>query len=425
MKLFKKSMYILLGSALLAGCGSNDSETDGSLSGEADSEITTVSLAFWNQNQEPVLREILDNFEDENPNIKVEFEITPNPQYWTRLEAAASGEVMPDIVWMNGPNFVQYAANEIIEPIDSYLKDSEIDLNNYPDSLLELYTYDDELYGIPKDWDTTSLWYNKNIFDDAGVSYPEDDWTWEEMIEAAEAITDVDNDIYGVSANIQTQEGIYNQIFQNKGFVINEDRTKSGYSDSNTIEAFEKHVDLIKKGLSPDLNVQSESSARDLFASGRLGMAYLASWNIPVLMESEVSDHIDLVEMPSMKEKGAVIHGLIYALSASSTNKEEAAAVIKYLGSEEANKVWAESGVIIPGHEGMLNTWVESYPELNLEAYVNSLEYSHPFPVSENTSKWNDYESQAINDIYSLDTNISERLNTLAEQMNKALEEEK
>jgi multiple sugar transport system substrate-binding protein len=423
MTIFKKGIIMLTGILLLSGCGNNESENE-SADNSSNSDTTTVSLAFWNQNQEPVLREVLDDFEEQNPDIEVELELTPNPQYWTRLEAAVSGNVMADIVWMNGPNFIQYASNDIIEPIEPYLEDSEINLEDYPESLRNLYTYEDELYGLPKDWDTTALWYNEEIFDNAGVEYPQDDWTWDDMRTAAEQITDPENNIYGVSANIQTQEGIYNQIFQNNGFVINENATQSGYDDPNTIEAFELHVDLIEDGLSPDLGLQSETSARDLFASGNLGMAYLASWNIPVLVESDISDHINLVEMPAIEEKGAVIHGLIYALNSQSQNKEEAARVIKYLGSEEANVTWAESGIVIPGYEDVLDIWLESFPELNLNAYVNSLDYSHPFPVSANTSRWNDYEEQAINDIYSGNTDIEERLNQLAEQMNEALANE-
>lgn len=421
MNFFKRGLTVLAGASLLVGCA-NDSENAAEENG--NDEVITVSLAFWNQNQEEVLREVLDNFEAQNSNIKVELELTPNPQYWTRLEAAASGNVLPDIMWMNGPNFQQYASNGIIEPIEPYLDESDIDLNNYTDSLLDLYTYNDELYGIPKDWDTTALWYNKEIFDNAGVNYPQDDWTWEDLVDAAETISDPENNIYGVDASNQTQEGIYNQIFQNQGFVISEDGTTSGYDDPNTIEAFEKHVALIEDGLSPSLDMMAETSPRDLFASGNLGMAYLASWNLPVLIESEISDHIDLVEMPAIKEKGAVIHGLIYALSSQSDNKEEAAEVIKYLGSEEANMIWAESGIVIPGHEGVLETWIEALPNYNVEAYVNSLEYSHPFPVSENTSRWNDYETQAITDIYSLNADIEERLQQLADEMNEALANE-
>lgn len=423
---FFRITSMLIASALLVGCGNDDAEESGGDSDNGSSgDVTTVTLALWDQNQEPVLREILDEFEEENPHINVEFELTAFGQYWTRLEAAVSGEVMPDIVWMNGPNFISYASNGIITPIDPYLEDGDIDFSNYPDSLVELYTYEDELYGLPKDWDTTAVWYNKDMFDDAGIDYPEDDWTWDEMIEMAESLTDVDNNVYGIAGNISTQEGIYNQIFQNDGFVISDDLMESGYDDPNTIEAFKYHVELHEKGISPSIDVLSETGPRDLFTSERLAMAYLASWNIPVILDSDIADSVNVVEMPKLDRQGAVVHGLTYALSSNSEHKEEAAEVIKYLASEDANVKWAESGVVIPAYENVLDIWINSNTEVNLGAYVNALDYSSPYPISMNTSTWNDYEQQAINDIYSLNVDIEDRLNELADQMNEALEQEK
>lgn len=422
-KSMKKILMLtsLLSATLLAACGNNDS-SEGS-SDSVNAEKTVVTLALWNKNQEPVLRDVLDKFEEQNENITVELQLTPNPQYWTKLEAAASGSQMPDIVWMNGPNFINYASNGIIEPITSYLESSDIDLANYPESLVDLYTHEGELYGIPKDWDTTALWYNKDLFDTAGLDYPTDEWTFDEMKAAAEQLTDPSKGIYGVSANYMTQEGIYDIIPQNGGYVISEDRTESGYDKPEAIEGVEKYVALIEEGISPDLATQTDTGPRDLFSAGKLGMVYSASWNIPVYVENETLN-ADLVEVPSMKQKATAIHGLIYALNAKSEQKDEAWKVIEYLASEEANQIWAESGVVIPGHQGALDTWLESRPDLNLEAYVNSLEYSVPFPISKNSSVWNDYESEAITKIYSLEVSVEDGLKELAEKMNAALEKE-
>src|SRR5699024_4100454 len=133
--------------------------TDTQASDESESvEEVTIDIAIWDSNQEPVLREILDNFEAENEDIKVQIQLTPFGQYWTKLEAAATGGDLADVVWMNGPNFELYAGNGIIEPLTSYLEDSDLNLDDYPDGLVDLYNFNGDQYGIPKDWDTSALW---------------------------------------------------------------------------------------------------------------------------------------------------------------------------------------------------------------------------------------------------------------------------
>src|SRR5699024_4478327 len=110
-----------------------------------------------------------DKFEEENPNIKIDLQLTPFSQYWTKLEAAATGEVLPDIFWINGPNIVKYASNDMLYPLDKLVERDKFNLNEFPESLVNLYTIDEKLYIIPKDWDLTALWYNKKYFDEKGL----------------------------------------------------------------------------------------------------------------------------------------------------------------------------------------------------------------------------------------------------------------
>lgn len=418
--------FVSVAAILLGACADNNTDagtTDTQASDESESvEEVTIDIAIWDSNQEPVLREILDNFEAENEDIKVQIQLTPFGQYWTKLEAAATGGDLADVVWMNGPNFELYAGNGIIEPLTSYLEDSDLNLDDYPDGLVDLYNFNGDQYGIPKDWDTSALWYNKELFDAAGVDYPTDDWTFEDMRAAAEEITDPDAGIYGVSANAMTQEGMYEHIIQNGGYIINEDSTESGYDKPEAIEAVEQQVALIEDGLSPDLAVQNDTSAFQLFGAEKLAMVQTASYRIPEFLSNEnLEGKIDLVEVPAMKQKGTVIHGLAHVMSANSEYKDQAFRLINYLGSEEANRIWAESGVVIPAYEDVLDIWIDSQPDLNYQAYVNSLEYAAPYPASANTSRWNEYENEAIRDMYSGDVPVADALENLANQMNEAL----
>lgn len=410
-------MCILLLASVLVGCGGNTNK------GNNDEVI--LKFGLWDKYQEPILREIADKYEAENPNVKIEIELTPFSQYWTKLETAATGGVLPDIFWINGPNIVKYASNDIILSIDEQVKEDNMDLSQYPEGLIDLYTVEGKLYGIPKDWDLTALWYNKEIFDANGVEYPTDKWNWDDMVKAARQLTDKSEGIYGIAARPMTQEGIYDTIPQSGGYIISEDRTKSGYDTKEAIKGTQVWLDLIEKGLSPTLEELTDTNGVEMFKSGKLAMVYAASWNVPVFMDNEnIKDVIDLVEMPIIKERAATIHGLSNVIAANTKHPEEAWDFVKYLGGKEANEVWAKSGAVIPARKDVLDIWAASNENINLNAFIKGLDYSVMYPVSKNTARWNDMENEYIKKMWNGDLTAEEALKSLAEEMNRLLEQE-
>ncbi|MFD3126670.1 extracellular solute-binding protein, partial [Streptococcus agalactiae] len=130
-----------------------------------------------------------------------------------------------------------YGANKMLLSLDDYIKKSkEVKLSNYPKGLTKIYNIKGEQYAIPKDYDTIGLWYNKKMFDAAGVSYPDETWDWNKLKEAAKKLTKPDGSQYGFLAPLHNQEGYYNFVYQNGGTIITKDK-KSGYDDPKTGEA--------------------------------------------------------------------------------------------------------------------------------------------------------------------------------------------
>lgn len=420
---FKRSLIFALALVVslvaLTGCGggSDDAGKDGD---------TVLTVAMWDKHQEPVLREIADKYEADNPGVKIDIQLTPWDQYWTKLETAATGGVLPDIFMMNGPNIVKYAEGDMILPIDDRVEADNVDLSLYPQGLIDLYTVDGKLYGMPKDWDLTALWYNKQLFDEKGVDYPNGDWTWDDMVEAARKLTDKEEGIYGTAARLDDhQVGIYNTIPQSGGFIISEDRKTSGYDTPQAAKGVQIWLDLIEEGLAPTIEQQADTSALDLFKAGKVAMMFGASWDVPGFMDNEaIRDHVDIEVMPLIEERAAVIHGLIYAIANQSDHHDAAWDFVKYLGGEEANKAWAESGTVIPAREDVLDIWEKSHPNLNLHAFVESLDYSIGYPTSKDTAKWNDQETELIKLAWNGDISVEEALKQLADKMNEFLEQE-
>src|SRR5690242_2270095 len=108
-KLLSLSSVVLLLVLAFAACGSG---------GASSGQSVTLRYSIWDKNQAPALEQIVTEFKKTNPTIDVKVEVTPFAQYWTKLETAATGGSAADVFWMNGPNFIKYASNNIIMPLD-------------------------------------------------------------------------------------------------------------------------------------------------------------------------------------------------------------------------------------------------------------------------------------------------------------------
>lgn len=423
MNIFKKASMILLAGLMLTSCGSNNDSNGNTQTADGKQ---TVRFAMWDKNQEKIMKEIADKYMAEHEDVDVQVELGTYKDHFTKLETQSQGDVMPDIFFMNAPNFLKFASNDVLEPLDDIISEKNINMDDFPDALKDMYKYEDHQYGIPKDWDLGALWYNKEIFDEAGVDYPTNDWTWNDMVEAARKIKESNIEgVWPMAAPADTQTIVYDTIPQAGGYVINEEKTKSGYDSPEAIEGVKVWVDLIEEELSPNLQTLEDTKPVELFKAGKLAMVIEATWNVPEFMQDDnIKDKIDIVQYPYVKERAVTIHGLSYCMPKSSADNEAAKDFLAYLASPEINDLWAESGTVIPANENSLDKWLNSYPDVNLKAFTDQLQYSHIYPYSKNTSVWNAYEAEELKLIWSGSKTVEEGLKDLATQMNEALDSE-
>ncbi|MDF2964365.1 MAG: putative transporter substrate binding protein [Paenibacillus sp.] len=422
----------------LSACSGGVADTGNSSAGNAGKEKmggnesasakpVTIRYGLWNKDQEPAMKEIAKKFQETHPNITVLVEVTPFDQYWQKLQAAASAsDGMPDVFWMNGPNFAKYASNGILQPISEQIKKDGIDVNNYPKSLVDLYSLNGTNYGIPKDYDTIGLWYNKKMFDDAGLKYPDETWDWNKLTEAAKKLTDPAKGIYGFGAQMINQEGFYNTILSNGGFVISPDMKTSGYDKPEAIEALKFWTDMISvHKASPTQAQMVETPALTMFQSGKMAMMFGGSWRQIAFSKNEYAkDKVDVALLPKGKERVGVIHGLANVMFAKTTHPKEAWQFLKFLGSKEAAEIQAKTGAVIPAFKGTQEIWVKSNTNFKLQNFIEMEKYSKPYPVSKDTSKWQDLEKTQLTKAWFGEAKIEDAAKAVAKQMNEFLSKE-
>jgi len=242
--------------------------------GENNSDVT-LSVSIWDTNQEPGLEEIMADFTKET-GIKTKITVVRWADYWTAMEAAAQGGSLPDVFWMHSNESERYMSNGMLLDLTDYIKNSEvIKKEYYPTDIWSLYGYEGKDYAVPKDIDTIALWYNKKMFDEAGLAYPTADWTWDDLTEAARKLKKPDGSQYGFCLKPNNdQAGYYNMILDRGGYILNDDKTKSGYDDPKSIEAMQILETWIKEDLIPSAETMSENSEDVLFQSGKVAMIY-------------------------------------------------------------------------------------------------------------------------------------------------------
>lgn len=404
-------------------------ESTGKSDAKSDASGAELSVTIWDNNQEPGIKEILADFTKET-GIQTKISVVKWNEYWTMLEAGAQGGSLPDVFWMHSNESERYMSNDMLLDLTDKIKESEkIKVENYPEDIWGLYTYKDHYYAVPKDVDTIALWYNKKLFDEAGLAYPTADWTWDDLTEAAKKLTKPDGSQYGLALKMDNnQAGYYNLVYDKGGYIINEDKTKSGWDDPKTIEGMNILAGWLKDGVIPSAQTQTENGEDVLLQSGKVAMALQGSWMVAAYRDNEyTAENCDIVELPKDAVTGrrvSIYNGLGWVAAKNGKHTEEAWKLIEYLGSEEAQRKQAELGITMSAYKGTSDAWAKS-AKFNLQAYLNMMDDMVIRPYSKSTVTWETADNEIITKVYTGELTMEEACKQMAEQMNEKLAEEK
>lgn len=404
---------------------SSSSETGESSETTADEEPVTITYAVWAGTQTPAMQAIVDAFEKENSNITVKLQELPWPQYWSTLQTGAQGGTVPDAFWMLAQQIRPYAAGGQLLDISDAIKSEGIDLGAYPKAVLDLYDQGDgKLYGLPKDFDTNGVWYNKDLFDAAGIAYPSADWTWDDFRKTAKELTR--DGVWGVAAPIDYQSGYYNTIFQAGGKVISDDGTKAEIDSPEAVKGLQFWTDLMADGSSPTLQQLSDTEGVTMFQQGKVAM-YMsgAYWALQFYQDEAFRPKVGVAPLPVGPAGRATVSSGIENVGYAGTEHPDA--VKKFLlfaSGEEAAKIQAENGAVLPAYAGTSQTWMDAMPEFkDLQVFIDAIDYSVPLPVQGNAAEWQGMQTEYLTPAWNGQEPVAEAAKKYAEAIDKVLAE--
>ena len=406
----------------LTACGSSGNESSG------DGKLV---FQIWDAGQKAGMEKLTEAYMEEHPDVKIEVQATGWDEYWTKLEASATSNSMPDIFWMHSNQMYKYADNGILADCSDI-----VDANSFSDiSIANAEGSDGKVYGVPKDKDLVVLVYNKEIFDQAGVTYPDDTWTWDNLTEASEKIYEQTGK-YGYMAYAHDQIGYWNFVYQNGGEILNEDGTKAEYTEKATSDAIKFYVNLQNNDWCPTQEQFANTSATEQFFSGQGAMFFAGSWDLANLCSTytDMNGKWDVAVLPKCPNpesgdgRAVISNSVSYATAAEGKNKDTAMDFLKFLASEEGQRIQGESGVAIPAYNGLEDTWVNTFAEngydIHPENIIPMFDYSVKYVNNPSRPSWEPKVEQAVLDIYAGNMSVDDGIQNMQDIVTEAIAEE-
>lgn len=412
-----------------ASSSSSSSSSGISSSSSGPAENVTITYACWDSNEAKGLQVMANEFHAKNPSITVKLQVSDWENYWTQLDAAASGGALPDTFWMHSNYIYKYATNGMLMDLGNDIKSSSnVDMSKFPTGLVNIYKINGKQYCIPKDYDTIALWYNKTMFDKAGVKYPDESWTWTDLANAAKKLT-VKNaggktTQYGILAPMRDQEGFYNFIYQNGGTVLKEANGKktSGYDDPKTVDAMKFYTGLVKDGYSQQEYGDAER-AQDI-ENGLDAMGFFGSWNLSGFESNDyMKKNFDCAVLPKgpTGTQASIYNGLGEAIAYNTKHPDAAWKWVEYLSSKDGMYRSGQLGVAIPAYEGASDEWIKTNTTFNIKTYPEMIQYGVILPYSNTTGIWENQVYEQIKGAFNGTKTVDQACKDAANVMNESL----
>ncbi len=345
-KIFLKWVSLLLVILSLTACGR----------GSVDS-VTTVTLSGWQSSptEKQLLEQVLKNFEATHPNIKVKYEIITD-QYMDVIKTRLIGDAAPDVFYLEAFEAPLLMSHGVLEPLDHYIT-ADLDLADFEPSLLNAFKQDGRIYGLPKDFSTLVLFYNKQAFNQANLSNPPQ--TWEELRDYSQKLTvDRNRDRRPEQYGLGIAPELPRQYFMIQAFggkLVNE----KGYATFATPESF-RGLQLITDQYRRDRSAAQPSdvgasSVSEMFGQGKAAMVIEGSWAIPYLKDTFPNIEFATAEVPPVGGKqGTMVYTVAYVMNKQTKHKQVAWELISYLTGKEGMKAWASVGLVLPTRKSVL-----------------------------------------------------------------------
>jgi len=402
---------------------------------EPEEPVTIKWFMRWdNTRVEMVAKPVIEVFEATYPHITVEFEnIGSGTEYYQKLQTMMAAGEMPDVFYPATYKAYAYGSKGAILAIDDLMARDGIDASAFDPQILDMYKVEGKQMCMPIDTAAVAVFYNKDLFDAAGVAYPEAGWTWDEFLATAEALTlDMDGD--GITDQFGVDDDLRNywplMVWANTGHNIFDDPrnpTEFLITDEDSVASIQFVADLIV-----DSNVMPSTDQvadlGDMFAAGKAAMQVVGHWRVPVYTQADFN--WDIAPLP-LGKTGVPVNradGSCFAIAADTEQTEAAWLFVQFLsgpgslGVEKLLNLQQMVPAIVEWQSDPL--YLDSHPMgINKEALLAGDElYGMYDPMHPSYDEWNAIWSQELGEVWLGNATAQEAMDLMVPQVENMLE---
>jgi multiple sugar transport system substrate-binding protein len=382
-EMFNKKVLCCVGLCLMAlivaGCLSKNT-----------SGKTVIKYVIWGTPDDlKIFNKLIDVFEQKNPDIEVKLINIPG-DYYTKLQTMIAGGDTPDIFFMHSfflPAYVEKnTVLDLQEFIDTDPEMKQIVADTYP-QVLDYYKYKGHFYGYPRCINPFVIFYNKDMFDKAGVKYPDYTWNWDKFVASCQKLTKGDYKSGNKQFAFVFGHGFGSWCiwaWQNNGDLFDKTGTKSTMNTPEVVETLQWLYDLMNKHkVAPTYTENVDMGNEQMFMSGRSAM-YVSGFWMSSTFQAITKFKWDVGPLPKGKVRKTMLANAGWCVGKDTKHLKETLAFLKFCAGKEGQAIVSKGGHDVP----ILKSVAESdaflvpgtLPE-NKKVFLEEIKYSRFFPA--------------------------------------------
>ncbi|MEH1834708.1 MAG: ABC transporter substrate-binding protein [Nostoc sp.] len=339
----------------------------------------SIKLSGWGGNlvEQQLLKQVLLDFEAQHPNIKVKYEAISD-QYMDVIKTRLVGEAAPDVFYLESVEAPFLMSQNVLEPLEAYIT-PEFDLTDFENSLLDSFKYQNHIYGLPKDYSTLALFYNKKAFDAVGLSNPPA--TWDELRTYSKQLTGKLNR-YGFGENPDLARQVY-KIKAFSGQLVDQN-SYATFASEASLQGLELVIDQYQKDRSSAQKSDvGTNSGSEMFGQAKVAMVIEGNWAIPYLTQTFPQLEFATAQVPTINnKKGTMLLTVAYVMNKQAQHKAEAWELISYLTGKEGMQKWTGTGFALPTRKSVAKNLGYDQDPLR-SPLVAGVNYATPWQVGQ------------------------------------------
>jgi multiple sugar transport system substrate-binding protein len=358
------AVLAIVSTACLGG-GNNDSNAPGqSITPKTAVEPTSpvkITFSSW-VGDSPQMQGFVKDFEKLHPNITIQLQAVSSGNATNKLIVQVAGNTAPDVAFVDSSAVTEFGSRNALVNLDGYMAGSQTSQPSaFVPAFLQMNQYQGSTYGLPYDGETTAMFYRKDMFDAAGLSYPTKDWTWDQFQADAQKLTNPAQKTYGFAVFAPESEYYWEPfLWQAGGHLTSEDGNSVAFNSPQGIQSADFYVGL-KNYSPPDYYGQTSWDGRVAFATGKVGMYEAGSWFGGEMNSSfpQIKGKWDVAPLPSGPAGCATtVAGDSLVMFSQSKNQDAAWLWMQFLTQPDNMKAWtygSPTTTLLPPRVDLLN----------------------------------------------------------------------